>query len=178
MNSSPFHPLRCTAVAVAQGSRLTWPPAACRLVGQSLETTSSPAHPHTHEGLGEQQPPKPACACGCAELSLSSLLALRPNRKSCQEARSAHSCMTLPLKQKVFWQKFEKGRKELSYNDVGLFRTQLLRIAKMCERLPSNPCQKTSHFRGSVIPSCSGGLQLCLLGSFSCFSERRRVCFG
>ena len=36
-------------------------------------------------------------------------------------------------KREVFWQEFEMGRKEFSCNDVGLFRTKLLRIAKMFE---------------------------------------------
>ena len=59
--------------------------------------------------------------------------------------------MTLLLNREVFWQEFEMGRMEFSCNDVGLFLTQLLRIAKVCEYLHSYSCQKTSPLRRSVI---------------------------
>jgi hypothetical protein len=56
---------------------------------------------------------------------------------------------TPPLKREVFWQ--ETDWKEFSCGRSRDFRIQLLRVAKMCESLHSNSCQKASRLRGSVI---------------------------
>jgi hypothetical protein len=92
--------------------------------------------PHMHGAHFTSTPKSPSLRSEYANYSFTSIVV-------CMHVRR----MTLPLFQReVFWQEFETGRKEISCNDVGLFRTQLLRIAKMC----TQTFAKKLHVQGEV----------------------------
>ena len=88
---------------------------------------------------------------GTASLWHSIAMALTAIRENAHGLLWKRRVSHFPLNVKFLGRSLRWAGKDFSCNDVGLFRTQLLRVAKACEYLHSHSCQNTSGLRGSVI---------------------------